>query len=447
MKSTSLIIIKKLQKAGFAAYWAGGSVRDMLLSKQQKKKWEPKDFDIATSATPDEIESLLPKTYPVGKQFGVIRVLHKGHEFEVATFRSDSGSTDGRRPDAVLFTNPKEDAKRRDFTINGLFYDPVKKRLFDYVDGQEDMRLGLVRFIGKPAERIKEDKLRLLRAVRFKNALNFQYHPATYNAIKKHTKDISVVSKERIFDEVTKILIGPNTAAAFGNLEDLGLLAILFPELEKCKGVAQPKEYHLEGDVWQHTLKALNNLPHKPSIALAWSVLLHDVGKPDTFKTAERIRFDGHVSKSAEISERILRRYKAPQKLTKDVSWLIKHHMMLADVLIMNKERRKHWLANPLFSDLLLLLKADTLGTKPQNLSLHKKVTTLYKKEKPKRTPRIKKLISGDELMETLHLSEGKIVGYLLGELREAQLDGKVKTKKQAREYISQLHKQLSKNS
>ena len=447
MKFASLAIVKKLQNAGFAAYWAGGSVRDMLLAKQQKKKWQPKDFDIATSATPDQIETILPKTYPVGRQFGVLRVHQQGHEFEVATFRSDSGYSDGRHPDAVLFTNPQEDAKRRDFTINGLFYDPVKKHLYDYVGGQEDLLLGLIRFIGRADERIKEDKLRMLRAVRFKNALGFQYHPHTYNAIKKYAGDITVVSKERIFDEMTKILTGPSAASAFGNLEDLGLLAIVFPELEKCKGVAQPKEYHLEGDVWQHTLKSLNNFPSHPSFTLAWSILLHDVGKPDTFKTAERIRFDGHVTKSAEIAEKILKRLKAPTKFIRDVSWLIRHHMMLDNVLTMSKERRKHWLGNPLFADLLLLLRADSLGTIPQGLSLYKKVLAIYKKEKPRRMPKIKKLVDGDNLMQIFNLAEGRNVGRLLDALHEAQLDGKVKTKKQALIYLQKLYQQQNKKS
>src|SRR3989338_9547818 len=267
MHHSATQIVKTLQDAGHKAYFAGGSVRDMLLKK------EAKDYDIATSALPDEIEKLFAETYAVGKNFGVIHVVENSHQFEIATFRSDSGYSDGRRPDAVTFTHAEEDAKRRDFTINGLFYDPVADELHDFVGGRDDLTNKLIRFIGDPHERILEDHLRIIRAIRFKNTLGFGYHPDTYAALKKHAQLADKVSWERVRDELNKIILSRSAPVAFEDMQDTGILPYVLPELEACKGVAQPMQSHQEGVLWPPLMDALSALPEEATLLAHWAVI------------------------------------------------------------------------------------------------------------------------------------------------------------------------------
>ncbi len=429
-KPTSLEIIQILKNSGHEAYWAGGCVRDMLLGI------EPKDFDIVTSAKPDQIEDLLEKTIPVGKEFGVIIAEKNDHHFEVATFRSDSGYSDGRRPDAVEFTNAEEDAKRRDFTINGLFYDPDSDQVIDYIQGQADLDAKLIRFIGDPHERIKEDHLRILRAIRFKNTLDFQFHPDTYNAIIKHADLIKKVSGERIRDELNKMILHENNTKAFNDMEDLGILKAILPELQAMKGVAQPHKYHQEGDVWTHSMDALEALPISATLQQRWATLLHDVGKPPTFKVAERIRFDGHASKSAELAEVILRRLKFPKKDIEKIAWCCEKHMMMVPLVEMNKGRQRHWFLNPHFKDLLMVMYADAMGTTPQDTELYEQILAEYRKclkEMPKEPDR---LLDGTEIMELTGIKPGAQLGQILDDLRHEQLEGNLKTKDQAIEWL-----------
>ena len=444
MKPTSIQIIEILKKAGHEAYWAGGCVRDMLLGI------EPKDFDIVTSAKPDEIEDLLEHTVPVGKKFGVILAIKNGHHFEVATFRSDSGYSDGRRPNAVEFTNAKEDAFRRDFTINAMFYDPTKDKIIDYTGGKKDMEEKLIRFIGNPEERIKEDHLRLLRAVRFKNNFNFQYHPDTYKAIKKHANLISKISKERIRDELNKMIMGANAAHAFEELFELGLLQHIMPEAVKMKGVAQPSHYHHEGDVWEHSLLSLKNLtdeeadpdplPEVISLNLRWATFLHDIGKPDTFKyEKERIRFDGHSEKGAEIALKMLRRLKFPKRNIDRICWLIEHHMMVVPLINMPKKRQRHWFLLDGFPELLELYRADALGITPIDLQAYEKLKKLYRHEIAELKLMPKTLINGDKVMKILKIQPSEKVGEILSLIREKQLEGILKTAKDAEEFIKSL--------
>jgi len=430
MKPASLEIIQILKKAGHEAYWAGGCVRDMLLGH------EPKDFDIVTSAKPEEIEELLEKTIPIGKEFGVILAIQNGHHFEVATFRSDSGYSDGRRPDAVEFTNAREDAKRRDFTINGLFYDPDSDKILDFVEGEKDLNAKLIRFIGDPHERLLEDHLRIIRAVRFKNTLDFQYHPETYNAILKHKKLIGNISGERLRDELNKIILNKNNIKAFNDLEDLGLLKEILPEIQAMKGVAQPYKYHKEGDVWTHSLNALAALPISASLLIRWATLLHDIGKPETFSVDKRIRFDGHASKSAEIARRILKRLKFSRKDIDRICWVIEHHMMMVPLVEMNKGRQRHWFFNPYFKDLLLLFYADAMGTSPHHMQLYEKILKEYKeslKEMPKEP---EPLLNGNEIMEILKITPGPELGKIINQLRHEQLNEGVKNKADALEWV-----------
>lgn len=445
MKATSIEIIQILKKAGHQAYWAGGCVRDMLLGI------EPKDFDIVTSAKPDEIENILEHTIPIGKKFGVILAIQNKHHFEIATFRSDSGYSDGRRPDAIEFTNARQDALRRDFTINAMFYDPTTDEIMDYVDGQTDMRDKLIRFIGDSEERIKEDHLRILRAVRFKNAYNMQYHPDTYQAIKKHVHLIEKITPERVGDELNKMIMGANSAQAFEELFEIGALQILIPEMCKLKGLAQPLQYHNEGDVWDHakfSLDALTNEelgddplpPEPPSIVLKWAVFMHDIGKYDTFSVDdERIRYDRHAEVGADIAKNILQRLKFSKKDIDRVKWLIEHHMMVIPLFEMNDARRHHWFLEPGFEELLELYRADAMGIHPINLTAYHQLKRLYKSEIAKLRLMPKQIISGEEIMKALNLEQGEKIGEILKEIKHNQLEGTLKTKKDALEYLKKF--------
>ena len=440
MEQAATKIVKKLQGAGFKAYFAGGSVRDMLMGKVSK------DFDIATSAKPEQIEKLLSKTVPVGKKFGVILVLEKGHSFEVATFRSDSGYSDGRRPDYVTYTNAKEDALRRDFTINGMFWDPVKKQVLDYVGGKEDLGRKTIRFIGDPDKRIKEDNLRILRAIRFRNVLGFSYDEASWRAICRNAKLIKNVSAERIRDELNKMFDGKWRENAFVDLDRAGIMKHLFPEFEKCKGVAQPKNYHGEGDVFSHILRAIGTLPPKAPLFVSWAVLLHDIGKPDTFRVApDRIRFDGHVLKSVEIAGDILRRLKFPKIEQELIIWLIDNHMTVGDIPKMRVSKQRRFLLDPRMKWLLEVHRADALGSLPGDLKLYEKLKTMINAEKGRKIP--KPILGGGDIMKHFSLKPGPRIGKLIEQAHEAQLEGKVRTKKEALEFLERGIKGIKGNN
>ncbi len=439
MMPTSVSIIKKLKKAGYEAYWAGGCVRDILLGIR------PKDYDIVTGAKPDEIEKILKrtleKTIPIGKKFGVIIAVKNGNQYEIATFRSDSGYSDGRRPDAVTFTSAKEDALRRDFTINGMFFDPVRDKILDYVGGQKDLDAKLIRFIGDPHLRILEDHLRILRAIRFKNQFDFQYEPKTYTALHKHARlVIEKVSKERIAAELNKIMMSARTAQAFEDMEDLGVLQVILPEIQRLKGIAQPHIYHQEGDVWTHTMKALKSLPEASSLAVRWAVLLHDVGKPDTFELKERIRFDHHVEYSKKIAKKILGRLRYPRKFIEEVCWLVEHHMIMVPLTTMAESRKRHWFLHPYFLNLMQVFKADAEGTTPSDLKLYDEIYSMYHESMEKMPAIPRPVISGEEIMRVLNIKPGKRVGRILEEIHDKQLAGEIKNKNQALAWIKKIN-------
>lgn len=433
MKNTAQQIVQTLQEAGHQAYWAGGCVRDELLGKH------PKDYDIATSARPDAIEDLFEDTYAVGKSFGVITVVENGHEFEIATFRSDSGYSDGRRPDAVLFTHAEEDAKRRDFTINGLFYDPITEEIHDFVGGRDDLQNKLIRFIGDPHERILEDHLRILRAVRFKNTLGFAYHPDTYHAIKQHAHLADKVSWERVRDELNKIVMSERAPVAFEDMQDTGVLPHVFPELEACKGIAQPPEYHQEGDVWTHIMQSLESLPEEASLLARWAVIFHDIGKPETFKIAERIRFDHHAGVSAEIAAKVMRRLRFSRKAIEHVGWVVRHHFMMKQLLEMPLGRKRHWFLDPRFPDLLMLFYADAAGTEPVGMELYEQVKAAYEDCLEHFEERPEPFITGKDVMELCGLKPGPEVGELLHEAYVKQLGHELKSREEALEWITSL--------
>lgn len=432
MKTIANEIIKRLQKDGYTAYIAGGAVRDMLLGLPSK------DIDIATSATPDQIELTFSKTYPIAKHYGVMHVMEGGQLFEVATFRSDSGSSDGRHPDYVTFTDPRKDALRRDFTINGMFYDPTTDVIMDYVEGRRDLEERVVRFIGDPQRRIEEDHLRMLRAVRFAHQIRGQYEPKTYQAIKDNASLIQDVSWERVRDELDKMLLMETRAGALEDLQDLGLLQYILPEVEKLKGVAQPRQYHREGSVWDHAMAGLRSLNACDDIELIWAVLLHDVGKPDTFHVAERVRFDGHAERSAEIADSLLRRLRFPNASRERIVWAILHHMSLMHIVDEKTSRatRMKWLLHEDFPLLLELQRADASGTDPADLTLYHRLEKAYHDAKNQMESLPPKIISGDILIRECGLTKGKQLGQYLDEIYDLQLEGKIATRAEAIAYV-----------
>jgi len=434
MLKTAIQIVKKFQKAGYEAYFAGGSVRDFLMGI------EPQDYDIATSALPNEIESMMEKTYPIGKKFGIILVEENGHHFEIATFRSDSSYSDGRRPDAVLFTNAKEDAVRRDFTINGLFYDPVKKKVIDYVGGQQDIKKKIIRFIGVPHERVKEDHLRLLRGIRFKNNFNFEYDPESKIALQELSHLINDISKERIREEMTKMLLHPHRAHSMSEMDKFGLLDRILPELTACKGVKQPHQYHQEGDVFTHTLKAIHDMPENfVSEALGWAVLLHDIGKPKTYaEKPDRIHFDGHAKLSSKMAADVCRRLKFSNDETEKIEWLIEHHMTVGTIPAMRRAHQAALFWHPWFEDLMRLHYCDEHGSVPCDLSLYHQVMKLYEDFKGEKLleDHFKPKLSGDQLQKEFNLKPGPKIKEILQALREAQIEGLVKDEAEARKFV-----------
>ena len=409
-------IVQRLVDAGHEALFAGGCVRDMLRDE------EPHDYDVATDATPEQVQELFERTVPVGREFGVVIVLVGEHQFEVATFRSDSGYSDGRRPDAVHFSSPREDAQRRDFTINGLFYNPLTEETIDYVGGRDDLEARIVRAIGEPEARFAEDALRLMRAVRFTARLGFRLDPATEAAVKAHAGDIERVSGERVRDELSRILTGPSRGDALELLRTTGLLRVVLPEVEAMHGCDQPEAFHPEGDVFAHTRLALDALS-EPSAPLAFGVLLHDVGKPLTRSEADRVRFNLHDKVGARAASRICRRLRFSSADAEHVVDLVAQHMKFMAVQEMRESRLKRLLRSPHIDDHLELHRVDCLashGDLSNYAFCKEKLGTLAEEEI--RPPR---LLTGDDLID-LGYTPGPIFSTILERVEDAQLEGDI---------------------
>lgn len=359
MEELARKIVARLREAGHEAYFAGGCVRDRLLGK------EAHDFDIATSARPEVVQALFPRTVAVGAQFGVIVVVERGGECQVATFRSDGAYVDGRHPSGVVFTTAEDDAQRRDFTINGLFFDPLENRVIDFVHGQQDLEARLIRAIGVPGERFAEDKLRVLRGVRFAALLDFAIEPETWSAIRAGAAAIHEVSAERIREELVKIFLSPGRVRGFDLLEASGLMREILPEIEALKGCEQPPEFHPEGDVFVHTRLMLSLLPENVSVPLVFSVLFHDLGKPPTMQVdpTGRIRFNGHESVSARMTEALMKRLKFSNDEIAATVEMVQNHMVFKDVKNMRVARLKRFMARPTFQDEMELHRVDCLGS------------------------------------------------------------------------------------
>lgn len=429
-KRSAVGIVRELRAAGHEAYFVGGCVRDLVLKRK------PYDFDIATAATPDEVEKLFPRTIAVGKAFGVIVVREENESFEVATFREDLEYKDGRRPEGVKFSTARADALRRDFTVNGLFYDPVSRKVLDWVGGQADARRKLIRTIGKPLERFEEDKLRMLRAVRFAANLGFKIDPATLKAIQKMRKGISAVSAERVRDELIKLFTGPHPASGLDWLDRSGLLPIVLPEIEALKGCEQPKQYHPEGDVYKHTRLLLAHLK-KPSITLAFGALLHDIGKPRTSRTDKtgRIRFNGHDLVGARMAEEVLSRLKFSNDQKEDIKACVEWHMQFKDAPQMKPATLKRMMQRRTFETELEQHRVDCLASHG-NLKiwrfLKKKVRTLSQEE-----IRPEPFLRGRDLIG-LGVPPGPHMGALIKAAEEKQLNGEWKSREEALEWARQ---------
>lgn len=430
MESTATRLVERLRGAGHQAYFAGGCVRDRLLGR------EAKDFDIATSARPEEIQSLFPRTLAIGAAFGVIAVLADGDEFQVATFRSDGAYHDGRHPDSVEFGTAEGDALRRDFTVNGLFYDPVEKRVIDFVGGEADLRKKILRCIGDPQARFAEDKLRLLRCVRFSASLGFEIDPPTWSALCRKAEEITVVSAERIRDELVKIFTHPSRVAGFDLLDRSGLLKILLPEIEALKGCEQPADFHPEGDVFVHTRLMLSLLPERVSAPLVFSVLFHDAGKPAAFHRDEtgRIRFNGHESISARIASTVFHRLRFSNAETEATVAMVKNHMSFKDVKNMRVATLKRFLSRETIDDELELHRVDCLGS---HGLLDNYRFLLERREEFSNAPLIPPpLITGRDLIDA-GMTPGPAFKKILEAVQGMQLEGTLETREGAMAWVA----------
>jgi poly(A) polymerase len=472
-QQAAIEIIRRLRKAGHQAYLVGGCVRDLLLGR------EPADYDVTTDATPDAVMRIFPETWAVGAQFGVVLVPipsltsepgeatgaengeagtdssnsevpgvnelvrsagTKSGAIEVATFRSDIGYSDGRHPDEVRYSrDPREDVERRDFTINGMMLDPLlddplRSGTLDYVGGQKDLHAGVVRAIGEPERRFTEDKLRMLRAIRFAARFQYRIEAETFNAIRKLAREIQQVSRERVRDELTKILTEGRAREAFLLLDESGLLEQVLPQISAMKGVEQPPQYHPEGDVFVHTLLLLEQLPHPVSPTLAWGALLHDVGKPPTFRIApDRIRFDGHVEVGVAMARDICRRLRFSNEDTEQILALVNNHMRFGDALRMKESTLKKFIRLPHFDEHLALHRIDCLSSH-KDLSAYE-----YVREKmasfPEEAVRPAPLITGNDLIAAGYLP-GPRFKEILTEVEDAQLESRLNSRDEALQFV-----------
>jgi len=425
-------ICRVLREAGYRAYLVGGCVRDLLLGR------EPADYDVATDALPERVQQLFPGSIGVGARFGVILVVEDSVEVEVATFRADVGYSDGRHPDRVVFSrSPEEDVRRRDFTINGLLMDPQSGQVLDFVGGREDIRAGVVRAIGEPALRFSEDKLRMVRAVRFAARFDYTIEPVTLAAIREHAAEVVSVSAERLRDELTKILTEGAARRGFELLDETGLLDVVLPEVSRMKGVEQPPEFHPEGDVWIHTRLMLEKLEPGCSPTLAWGVLLHDVGKPPTFTPGtgpgERVRFDQHVEVGVRMAEEICRRLRFSNDDTEQIAALVANHLRFKDVFQMGPSTLKRFVRLRRFEQHLELHRLDCLASH-RILDAYEFVRR-FLAETPPEQVRPERLVTGDDLKQ-LGFSPGPVFREILRSVEDAQLDGRLNSRAEALAFV-----------
>ncbi len=446
----AISVVRTLRQSGHAAYLVGGCVRDLLLGR------EPADYDVTTDATPDEVMRIFPHTWAVGAQFGVVLVPVADHAWpyaepgtadddlaahgragtvEVATFRSDIGYSDGRHPDQVRYSkDPREDVERRDFTINGLLLDPVTNEVLDFVGGRADLKAGIVRTIGDPVRRFTEDKLRMLRAVRFAARFEYRIEPSTFAAIQDLADEIHQVSRERVRDELSKMLTEGHARQAFLLLDESGLLEEVLPEISAMKGIEQPPQFHPECDVFVHTLLLLDKLPQPCPLTLAWGALLHDVGKPPTFRVApDRIRFDGHVEVGVKMAQEICRRLRFSNQDTEQILALVENHMRFAEVTRMKASTLKKFIRMPKFDEHLELHRIDCLSSHG-NLGSYEFTREAIASTPPEEV-RPQPLITGRDLIEAGY-KPGPKFKEILSDVEDAQLEGRLQQRGEALNYV-----------
>jgi len=449
-KQSALKIVRTLQEKGHIAFFAGGCVRDQLLGRT------PKDYDVATDAFPEEVETIFPKTLPLGKAFGVIAVIDNKEVIEVATFREEIGTLNGRHPETIMFSAAEEDALRRDFTINGIFYDPIADKLYDYVHGQQDLKRKIITAIGNPAERFEEDHLRMLRAVRFAYTLDFQLDPATADAIRTMAPLVKKISIERIETEFSRTLTESDRPGdALRTLLQLNLLEQIIPELLPLVGQKQPPQFHPEGDVFEHTVLMLNIMgqqketllqnPKYTPRELAYAALLHDVGKPPTAKMGTdqqgnpRIRFDGHDKTSAKMAEEILTRLKLPTREKKNIIHAIHGHMRFLNVKQMRKATLRKFIGSNTYELEMALHKLDCLGS--HELMDHYTFVRDFQ-EKMRHEPILPEpWIRGTDLIK-LGIPPGKQIGTLLKQAYDAQIENQFPNRDALLHWIKQIKDQ-----
>ena len=432
-REKAIFVVERLRQEGFEAFFAGGCVRDMLLNKL------PQDYDIATSARPEDIQRVFTETIPVGAQFGVILVLVDGEPFEVASFRYDGPYLDGRRPSQVRYGSLQEDIFRRDFTINGMIYDPAEDRVIDLVEGRKDLERRSIRAIGDPRQRFEEDRLRMIRAVRFAAGLDFAIEPLTFDAIKQLAVTITQISWERIGEEVTRILTEGGARRGFELLDETGLLEVLLPEITAMKGTQQSPDFHPEGDVFAHTMLLLSHLDG-PSESLAYGCLLHDVAKPVCARQeAQRITFYGHTEKGAEMAEEVLKRLKRGRAVWERVSYLTRNHLRHVQAPQMRLSTLKRFLREDGIDELLELARIDALSSNGdlQYYQFCKKRLVELKVEEIRPAP----LVRGDDLI-AMGFKPGPVFADILRQVEDAQLGGEITSREEALEWIQRHYEQ-----
>jgi poly(A) polymerase len=433
MEETARRIAARLRESGHVAYFAGGCVRDLV------RGLAPKDFDIATDAPPEVVQKIFPQTYAVGAKFGVVVVVENGTNFEVATFRSDDAYVDGRRPVAVRFSSPEEDAKRRDFTINGMFFDPAKNEVTDFVGGRADIDAKVVRAIGDPAQRFSEDRLRMLRAVRFAALLDFRIDHQTWDALVANAPSINQISAERIREELVQIFLAPQRVRGWDLLDSSGLMRAILPEVEAMKGCLQPEQFHPEGDVFQHTRLMLSLLPENVSVPLVLSVVFHDVAKPLTATVDQtgRIRFNEHDRIGAEMTQAIMERLRFSRAEIDAAVEMVRQHMVFKDVPKMRVAKLKRFMARPTFGDELELHRVDCQSS---HRVLDNYEFLLRKREEFANEPIIPPpLVRGDDLI-ALGLKPGPKFGEILEAVETRQLEGTLSTREEALDWVKQKY-------
>lgn len=431
-------VVEKLQSAGYEAYFVGGFVRDWLLGIEHY------DVDVATSAHPDEVIKLFSTTREVGKSFGVVLVIVDHIAIETATFRHDVSYSDFRRPDEVRYGTIEEDAARRDFTINALFYDPIHNVLKDFHAGALDLRRRILRTVGAPVKRFEEDALRLIRAVRFAVGYNLEIEANTHKAIIRRAPNLARIAAERVGHELLRILTGPNPGRAVRLMSELGLWEYTIPEIEKMKGVEQGERAHPEGDAFEHLVRVMDNLPENPAPALALGALLHDIAKPVTVtRDDNRVHFYNHQHVGANMAREICRRLKYSTELTDAVAELVEHHMVFMHVREMREAKLKRFLSRPDFQELLELHRADSLGS-DGNLDAYEFCVEERKLLSVEHGPEMKLplLASGDDLIE-MGMKPGPMFRELLEELQDEQFEGRVKTREQALEFLKRRSEEV----